>query len=366
MTKVHLITFEKKFNLKHAYKLKNSLANYQINWVILKYNKSIFLKFIDFLKMTFLTIYLIKKFHLNIIHCRSYFPTISVFFLSFIFKFKYIFDIRDFWADEGIEIKNFKFIYKIIKYLEGKLIKKSSHIVCLTQKAKIYIINKYKKKYNLSKNNISVIPCGTDFDLFNPNNLKKNYLNNIKRKLKFKNKKILLYYGSVGENYLINKMIYFFKSINNYRNDWIFFFVVNNDKNLLKNILLKKGISEKNFRIINSPRNKLPYYLSFADLSIFYYREGMRSLGCSPTKLADLFAMGIPIITSRYLGDMDKIIKFEKNKSLLIDNMSKSLINMKVNKITNYNQKINIRQNSNYFNYEYGLKKYISIYESLI
>ena len=103
------------------------------------------------------------------------------------------------------------------------------------------------QNYNIDLSKITVIPCGTDFDLFNRKKLDKYKLSKISRDLKLKNKKVLLYYGSLGENYLINKMINFFKYLKSENNDWIFMFVINNGHHHLETIL-KKIIFKKRFQ----------------------------------------------------------------------------------------------------------------------
>ena len=204
---------------------------------------------------------------ISIIHCRSYIPSMSTFILKKFFKIKYIFDIRDFWADEGLEIKKYKFIYAFFKKMEGKMINDASKIVCLTQSAKKYIIYKYKKKYeSIFDEKISVIPCGTDFSLFNPSNFKKNKICILKKRLNLNNKKVLLYYGSIGKNYLLQKKIEFFKCLK--RNDtWKFLFIVNNKIKDLKKILLKNCLQQR-LLILNLNR-KIRIYLMLSDLSIF-------------------------------------------------------------------------------------------------
>lgn len=360
-TKVFLISFEKKKNIKKAFKLKNSKECENIHWIILTYHKNIIFKIFDFLNLLINIITVLKKYKLSLIHCRSYFPTLITYFLSFFFRIKYIFDIRDFWADEGIEIKKFKFIYRFVKKIEGGLINKSAHIVCLTNAAKNYIF----QNYNIDLSKITVIPCGTDFDLFNRKKLDKYKLLKISRDLKLKNKKVLLYYGSLGENYLINKMINFFKYLKSENNDWIFMFVINNGHNHLENILKKNNFQKRDFRILKSSRVDLPKYLFFADLSVFFYRSGMRSIGCSPTKLADLFAMNIPIVTSSDLGDMKQQISLVKNNSLLIDRIYRSKVINGVKLLLSNKSSVQIRKNSCYYNFRFGTKKYIKIYRDI-
>lgn len=362
-----LLTFEKKNNKVFFSKFKKKLQNHNINWHPQIYHSSLAGKIYDFIKIIILVTYIKFIFNFHLIHCRSYIPSLSIFLLNKIFKYKYIFDIRDFWADEGLEIKQYKFIYKFIKKIEGMMINNANKIVCLTQAAKEYILFTYSKKFlNILDENIIVIPCGTDFDLFNPKLFTKKQSNNLKNKLKINDKKkVLLYYGSLGKNYLLNKMIFFFKTINN-KNDWFFLFIVNNDEKNLNNYLISNGINKNHFKILNLNREILPLYLSCVDLSIFFYRKGMRSIGCSPTKLADLFAMNIPIITDSNLGDMKSIIKFSKNKSQILNIFNSHQIRYKTSIIVNEKKYINIRKNSKYFDFKYGSLKYLKIYNSLV
>ena len=187
ITTVYLITFEKEFNLYRAKILKKKLEeDTQIKWIYFKYHNNILYKFYDFIKLILFTLFLSKKNNINFIHCRSYFPALGIYFLNHFFKYNFLFDIRDFWADEGIEIKKYKIIYKLVKLLEGKIIQNLAMLL-FNAKAKNFILNKYSNIYQISKNKITVIPCGTEFNLFNPRNLKKNLRNRIQRDLKLKN-----------------------------------------------------------------------------------------------------------------------------------------------------------------------------------
>ena len=91
----------------------------------------------------------------------------------------------------------------------------------------------------------------------------------------------------------------------------------------------------------------------------------MRSIGCSPTKLADLFAMNIPIVTSSNLGDMKYIISLTKNNSLLIDRLYRSKVVEGIKKILFNKSFVQIRKNSSYYNYRYGTRKYMKIYRDI-
>ena len=57
--------------------------------------------------------------NIKIIHARSYIPALFVFFLKKFMNFKFIFDMRGFWADEKVDRMGwkkddlkYKFLYK--------------------------------------------------------------------------------------------------------------------------------------------------------------------------------------------------------------------------------------------------------------
>ena len=98
-------------------------------------------------------------------------PGLGVIMLKKIFKFKLIFDIRGFWADEKVDrlgwTKN-SFKYKFFKALESKLFQSADVIVTLTEASKIYIENHFKR----SSQSIKVIRTCVDFTDFK---IKKHY-----------------------------------------------------------------------------------------------------------------------------------------------------------------------------------------------
>ena len=85
------------------------------------------------------------------------------------FQIPFIFDFRDFYADGGIEkAKGFRrIVAKRIKARERFLIRKASHIVCLTRSAQAVLTNWYFSDLKRSSR-FTVIPCCADFSHFDP------------------------------------------------------------------------------------------------------------------------------------------------------------------------------------------------------
>ena len=100
--------------------------------------------------------------------------------------------------------------------------KNSNKIIVLTHSMKAYIHG----KYNFDKNNIFVIPCYVDNELFkfiDNNNF------NLRNKLNINTKsKIICYLGSVSGMYLVDEMLDFFINLKNKHYEYYFLFITKN------------------------------------------------------------------------------------------------------------------------------------------
>ena len=66
----------------------------------------------------------------------------------------------------------------------------------------------------------------------------------------------------------------------------------------------------------------MPSLIALADLSVVFIRADISKAGCSPTKLAELFACNVPVIANTGVGDMDAIIDPHRNGSVIVKDFS--------------------------------------------
>ena len=52
----------------------------------------------------------------------------------------------------------------------------------------------------------------------------------------------------------------------------------------------------------------MPVLLGAADIGIAFKQNSFAQTACSPTKLGEMMAMGIPVIVNRGVGDVDSVI----------------------------------------------------------
>ena len=308
--KIIILSFEKKQFLNQILITKKTLSPDRIKWIYLNFSNKFgpISKIIDFLKITYFSIYLTYKYKIEIVHGRGTLPSFFGYLLKKIFNIKLVFDCRGMWTDERADnnnwkIKNFFYrsVYKIFKRIEDALFINSDSIVVLTQKIRIYLITKYaiEKK-------ITVIPCSVSYDLFK-------YQTNINRssilKKEFgisKYKYIFYYSGSLGGIYQLDEMLNFFQSIYKSNNNHYFIFFTNNQEILNKTLLDKKYIDiKKNIKIKNIDRELLPKYISLCDMMIYFIKPTFSKTASCPTKLGESLSIGVPIITNKGIGDIE-------------------------------------------------------------
>lgn len=306
--KLIVLSFEKE-NLSakdEVNKIKESLLLLGVKWIQLKYHKKplVISTLFDIFCGIILGIFIVKKYCIKIIHCRSYVTTLIGICIQELLKIKIIFDMRGFWAEERVEAgiwrKN-SCLYKIAKYFEKLFLLRADHIVTLTQKAKEEIISfEYLKNKRID---ISNIPTCVDTNKFY-------YKNKNEQKKELNKKVIIVYSGSLSTWNMTDGMVDFIKTANEIFPD-IKFMILSNEKDVAK-ILLNYKMSEGLYSCHNVPHDQIPEFLNKANAGLAFYKPGYSRMACCPTKLGEYLSCGIPVIINKSIGDCDDIIHEER------------------------------------------------------
>lgn len=305
-----LLTYEKKetlLNREIISVLKNDLKENDIRWFYLKYTKKppVASTLFDIIKGTLVGVWLVSKHRINCIHARSYVASLIGIILKRLFKVRFIFDMRGFWADERVEGRIWKtkgVIYSITKFLEKRYFLSSDEVVVLTEKAKDIIGT---LDYEV-KSNINVIPCMVDIERFRFNTEDRHY---IRAKYGLDSKFVFLYSGSLEYWYMKNEMLEFFKTAENFIQGSHFLILSTMDKRFIEPLIISKGIGKDRFTILERiPYSEMPKFISASDTGIFFITPVFSKRASSPTKFAEYMSCGLPVITNSQIGDLDKLI----------------------------------------------------------
>jgi glycosyltransferase involved in cell wall biosynthesis len=300
----------------------------------------------------------------GLVHCRSYLSSWIGLKLKRKYKLPFIFDMRGFWANERLEgniwsRKNPIHIlaYRYFKLKEKQFLKNSSAIVSLTHAAAKFLNEKYPD-YQIEKK-LAVIPCCVNTSLFDPALYEKD-------KAGSDSDHLLVYTGSIGTWYYTKEMIdcvlVMRKRIPNIK-----LLIVTRDLDALGHVLRNYSEKEKEMiRCESASYTMMPSLLSKAKASIFFIKPSFSKMASSPTKMAECWAMNLPIITNPGIGDND--LYFKDNKGgLLVDGFTTgSYEKAALEYIQLIDKPGNYREIAvNHFNTKTAVAKYTSIYNSL-
>lgn len=314
---------------------------------------------------------IIRQEDIRVLHCRSFPSALIAHQIKPSMGIKYIFDFRDFYADGGLtKAKGLsRLAFRRLKQLEGPMIRAADKVVCLTHRATEVLANWYLRDDMSARVRFAVIPCCADFDHFNLERVTALAQATARAKAELEpDAFVLLYLGSLGPDYLLPQMLALFRQVVDLQPKARFLFVSNNGRELVEAECRAQGVAPDSIRFVSADRSEIPAYLSLADLSVVFIRGDVSKAGCSPTKLAELFACDVPVVANTGVGDMDQIIDLERNGSVIVHDFSdQTLCHAILQVLERRQRRVNsIRERSREFSLEEGVSRYAKVYRELL
>lgn len=372
---IHILSAEKvnNYHIRNEF-IGDLLEQSNIFWHPVNYTKTppVISTVLDINKIVRYAKHLHKKYNFDIVHCRSYISAFAGVSLKKKFGVKFLFDMRGFYADERVDGNLwprtnpvFNSVYKYFKKKEKLFFQQADHTISLTYAGKD-IIHKFPEVGEIP---IEVIPCCADLNLFDYNNFNEDLANQLSSELGItKNDYVLSYLGSIGTWYMPDEMLQFFKALKAKKSNAKFLFITRDEPSSIYAYADKYGISKEDIIIRPANREEVPALLSLSNSSIFFIKPVFSKKASSPTKLAELMGMGIPVVCNSDVGDIDKFVP-ENNLGIMISEMNEHGLSKAVDQIDTLDKidKGHLRTVAeNLFSLKIGTERYYSVYEKLI
>lgn len=351
-----IVSFEKENSGTPIFEIvATDCRQHGITWVPLPYHKQppVLSTIYDVFHLRKTVKQLHQEKNFDLVHCRSYITALVGLWLKRKRGVKFIFDMRGFWADERVDggiwnLTNplYKTIYNFFKRKELSFFNESDMVISLTHTAKKVI-----QSWDVTTE-IAVIPCCVDTNLFDPEKIDESKKKKLQLELGITpGDFVLLYLGSWGTWYMTNEMLDFFSLLKTKITGAKFIIITHNPVELV-NYPLQKDVCT-----LKVSRENIPLYLSLASASICFIKPSFSKKASSATKMGELLAMNIPVITNPGWGDVETIHTESKvyfKDSLILQNFefgsAPSTRNYCLNKLS----------------LEYGRDCYNSVYKKLL
>ncbi len=367
---IHLFSFEKQSDFeKHGNQIDERTKKADIRWHSFIYTKKppILSTMYDLYRAWLLA----KKLHataqFDIVHGRGYMTSIVARAMQKKFGVKFIFDMRGWWPDEKLESGNwgspmFRPVYDYYKKKETEYFLNADCTISLTHAGKAEIIRLHQK----AEQSIPVIPTCVNFDFFPP--FSTLVQDEVRRELNIPAAaKVLVYSGSVGGNYKPEILFKVFSKLHQADGNWMLLILSNADKNFIQDEMNKHGIEQQLVRIKGVSYKDVSRYLMCGDAGFIFYNVSFSVIGRSPTKMAEYWASGLPVLGLSGIGDLDFLIhKFAESGVLISENSDVDFSLVSQQLIAYANRKEQLRKYAmEYFDVKNGIEAYNKVYQSL-
>lgn len=302
-----------------------------------------------------------KTYGFDVIHCRGY---ISGLIGRAVKGPKLIFDMRGWMADERKDAGAwnrplYRPVYRYFKSLEKKLFREADYSVSLTHAGKTEIV---AKGYS-SPEKVGVVPTCVNLDVFKP------YDPVLKEQMREKlgiplQSKVLVYSGGIGENYEVGRMIKIFLGFLSVYPDG-FILILSKDpapENFLGQL---HGAGIQKVLVKSVTYREVTDYLRTGDAGMIFYTPAYSNIGRSPTKLAEYWASGLPVISFENIGDLEMIFqKYPLGGVICKEDLSD--VAARVAELQFGNERELRQYAMDYSGLEKGIKFYSKVYDKLI
>jgi glycosyltransferase involved in cell wall biosynthesis len=298
-----LLSFEKTEHIHQAERMdamRTECRDAGVVWIPLRYHKrpTVPATAYDIAAGILVGLVLTTRYKIQIVHARSYVAAVIALALKRMTRARFVFDMRGFWADERVDGGLWPAqgaLYRTAKKLECRFLCSADAVVSLTRAA----VNAMRQFPCIAGRPVrfEVIPTCADMHLFCPGTPRPD-----------RDGFILGYVGSVGVWYLFNEVLAVFKVLKKMRPDARLLVVNRGGHDSIREAAGRAGIADADLELVEADHRKMPALIQRMDASAFFYKTSFSTAATAPTKLAELLAVGIPVMTNSGVGDSAEVV----------------------------------------------------------
>jgi glycosyltransferase involved in cell wall biosynthesis len=316
---VSLLTFEPEPRLRwdsQTVKMwRERMRSDGIEWQMATYHKrpSLPATLFDVLIGAIRIVRIARRSRVTVLHARSHVPALMGALAKRFTGATLLFDIRGLLADEYVDAGNWSrngLLYRLTKRVEKYLYRAADAHVVLTERARVELFPNESASRPLA-----VIPCCFDAERFSAIPAGAREL--IRARLGASDRTVIVYAGSLGGAYPAKELAQFLAEAKAVDPHVFALILSQSATQAVAEQLAKAGLATADYHVGYVAPDELPAYLAASDIAISMVTPSYSKIAMSPTKFAEYLASGLPVISTRGIGDLDEHIEREKVGVLL-------------------------------------------------
>lgn len=366
--KIVLISFEKPHDWQQADQresLRNQIRAAGIAWIPLRYHKrpSALATAIDIAQGVIVGAWAVMRHRVRIVHARSYVSSVIALTLKKLFRLKYIFDMRGFWADERVDGGLWPAggrLYRVAKWFERRFLLNADCVVSLTRAA----VDEMRTFPYLQGRmpRFEVITTCADLELFSPGQADP-------ASRPAERPFTLGYVGSVGVWYLFDETLRCFVLLRERLPNARLHILNRGGHDHIRERMAALNIDPAAVQIEAADHAGVAQAMQQMDAGIFFIKPVYSKTASAPTKLGEFLGCGVPCLGNRGVGDMATILENEK-VGVALDRFEESSMRDAIDRLLMLTQTPGIHARCRevalrHFSLEQGVQGYNRVYREL-
>jgi glycosyltransferase involved in cell wall biosynthesis len=322
---VGILSFEKPEDLQNHQErqaLAAELDGRGILWKALRYDRHprVASTAWDVVKGIAMALRLSRQHQPTVVHARSYVAGLIATATREVSGARLVFDMRGFWPEERVELGIFAqngSLYRAAKLLEKHLLRTADHVVVLTESAKALLKDREARAHLAARGTrdtpVTVVPCCVDLARYRPMppDVELARRHGLSRSLVIGN------LGAFNGRYMTTEMFRFAFHLKTHRPELRFVYLTAHPKAAVATAARDAGLRDEDVLVHRVASEEIPRWLSLFRLGVFFLRPSYAAKASSFTKLGELLASGVPVVTNTGVGDVDRILGNERCGLLL-------------------------------------------------
>lgn len=301
---VHLVSFERARDWRDAGRreeMSERMRRAGIFWYPLRYHQrlSVVSTLWDITRGMLLGGYLVRRKGLEVVHARSYVPSVMALAIKRATGVRFLFDMRGFWVDErvdgGLWPRDGR-MFRIGKAFERRFLRAADHVVSLTHAAVTVMRGFTYLQSSLPP--MTVIPTCADLDRFRPpadGPVREGFT--------------LGYVGSAGTWYEFDAAVTTYRLLLLLRPEARFLIINRDGHGYIRDRLAAAGVDMERVELRSASPAEVPAQIARMDAAVFFIKPLFSKQASAPTKLGEILGCGVPCLSNAGVGDMAGVLE---------------------------------------------------------
>ncbi|WP_222929742.1 glycosyltransferase [Synechococcus sp. SYN20] len=245
---------------------------------------------------------LLRSWAIDVVMPRSTLPALATLCALRTQTFPVVFDADGLPLDERVDFAGASpsgLVYRLLRDVEAEMVRISNVVLARSSKAAEILLA--RAGAGTAPDKFKIVRNGRDPENFAPVTAAERSFT--RRELGFDDSTpVLVYAGSLGDQYCINEMLVLFAAVKRRRADSKLLILSGSPEIACAALASKKSLADAT-SILSVSSDDVPRYLACADLGLSLRRRSFSMEAVAPIKVGEYLLCGLPVIASKGIGD---------------------------------------------------------------